>query len=69
MILEVVADYRVWIWHAYFGVVGSNNDINVLQPLPLFNEQCLGVGSTISFVANDNQHEEERECKESAVQN
>ena len=30
MILEAVVDYRLWIWHAYFGVAGSNNDINVL---------------------------------------
>ena len=56
MILEVVADYRLWIWHAYFGVVGSNNDINVLHSSPLFNEQCRGVGPAISFVVNDNQH-------------
>ena len=56
MILGVVADYRVWIWHAYFGVTGSNNDLNVLQSSPLFNDQCNGVGLAISFVANGNQH-------------
>ncbi|XP_047979015.1 uncharacterized protein LOC125220930 [Salvia hispanica] len=28
MILEAVADHRLWIWHEYFSVVGSNNDIN-----------------------------------------
>ncbi|XP_047942625.1 uncharacterized protein LOC125189386 [Salvia hispanica] len=54
--LEVVADYRLWIWHAYFEVVGSNNDINVLQSSPLFNDQELGVGPAVSFVANGNQH-------------
>ncbi|XP_042059572.1 uncharacterized protein LOC121804097 [Salvia splendens] len=52
MILEAIADYRQWIWHAYFGVIGSNNDINVLQSSPLFNEQCWGEGLQISFVAN-----------------
>ena len=57
VILEVVADYRLWIWHAYFVVVGSNNDINVLQSSPLFNEQCLGVGPAINLVANDSQHD------------
>ncbi|XP_047979455.1 uncharacterized protein LOC125221381 [Salvia hispanica] len=35
---------------------GSNNDINVLQSSPLFNDQCNGVGPAISFVANGNQH-------------
>ena len=51
MILEAVADYRLWIWHAYFVVAGSNNDLNVLNSSSLFNEQCQGVGPTISFVA------------------
>ncbi|XP_047942805.1 uncharacterized protein LOC125189585 [Salvia hispanica] len=56
MILEVVADYRLRIWHAYFGVLSSNNDINVLQSLPLFNDECRGEGQEISFVANDTQY-------------
>ncbi|XP_047953946.1 uncharacterized protein LOC125200321 [Salvia hispanica] len=42
MILEAVADYRLRIWHAYFGVAGSNNDINVLQSSPIFNDECRG---------------------------
>ena len=57
IILEAVADYRLWIWHAYFGVAGSNNDINVLNSLPLFNEQCQGIGPAVSFVANGNRHD------------
>ncbi|KAG6410867.1 hypothetical protein SASPL_128938 [Salvia splendens] len=57
MILEAVADYRLWIWHAYFGIAGSNNDLNVLNSSPLFNEQCQGVGPAISFVANGNRHD------------
>ena len=27
----------MWIWHAYFGMPGSHNDINVLDTSPLFN--------------------------------
>ena len=56
-ILEAVADYRLRIWHAYFGIAGSNNDINVLNSSPLFNEQCQGIGPAISFVANGNRHD------------
>ncbi|XP_047979205.1 uncharacterized protein LOC125221125 [Salvia hispanica] len=56
IVLEAVADYRLWIWYAYFGVAGSKNDINVLQSSPLFNDQELGVGPAVSFVANGNQH-------------
>ncbi|XP_047964746.1 uncharacterized protein LOC125209178 [Salvia hispanica] len=56
MILEAVADYRLRIWHAYFGVAGSNNDINVLQSSPIFNDECRGEGPEISFVANGTQY-------------
>ncbi|KAK3229396.1 hypothetical protein Dsin_001277 [Dipteronia sinensis] len=31
IILEDVSDYDLWIWHAYFGLLGTNNDINVLE--------------------------------------
>ncbi|XP_071728417.1 uncharacterized protein [Rutidosis leptorrhynchoides] len=37
IMLEAVASYDNWIWHAYFGVAGSNNDINVLNTSDLFN--------------------------------
>ncbi|KAH9725196.1 Immune-associated nucleotide-binding protein 9 [Citrus sinensis] len=36
IILEAVADYDIWIWHAHFGLSGSNNDINVLEASYLF---------------------------------
>ncbi|XP_071677217.1 uncharacterized protein [Lolium perenne] len=35
IILEAVADHELWIWHAFFGMVGTNNDINVLQRSPV----------------------------------
>ncbi|XP_042005683.1 uncharacterized protein LOC121754377 [Salvia splendens] len=52
MILEAVADYHLRIWHAYFDVAGSNNDINVLQSSHLFNDECRGEGPQVRFVAN-----------------
>lgn len=42
VLLEAVASQDLWVWHAYFGVAGGNNDINVLQWSPLFNEHLLG---------------------------
>ncbi|GJZ33963.1 putative nuclease HARBI1 [Tanacetum coccineum] len=36
VMLEVVASQDLWIWHAFFGVAGANNDINVLDNSPLF---------------------------------
>ncbi|XP_047949251.1 uncharacterized protein LOC125195094 [Salvia hispanica] len=56
MILEAVADYRLRIWHAYFGVARSNNDINVLHSSHLFNDECQGEGPTVRFVANGMQY-------------
>jgi hypothetical protein len=31
IILEAVTSYDLWIWHAFFGLPGSHNDINVLE--------------------------------------
>jgi hypothetical protein len=31
IILEAVASHDLHIWHAFFSVAGSNNDINVLK--------------------------------------
>jgi hypothetical protein len=30
VILEVVASYDLWIWHSFFGMPGTHNNINVL---------------------------------------
>ncbi|XP_071695927.1 uncharacterized protein [Rutidosis leptorrhynchoides] len=38
IMLEAVASYDLWIWHAYFGPACSNNDINVLNQSDLFND-------------------------------
>ena len=35
VILEAIADHSLWIWHAFFGFLGDNNDINVLDRSPL----------------------------------
>lgn len=40
--LETVASQDLRIWHAYFGVIGSNNDINVLDASPMFDKVKLG---------------------------
>ena len=42
IILEAVASHDRWIWHAFFGVAGSNNDINVLNQSTLFVDQLRG---------------------------
>ena len=48
IILEAVASYDLWIWHAFFGLPGSLNDINILDRSPVFQElyDCLLYTST-----------------------
>jgi hypothetical protein len=55
--LEVVASLDLWIWHAFFGVAGSNNDINVLNQSPLFTAQRQGIASEVHFIVNDNKYD------------
>ncbi|KAK2638357.1 hypothetical protein Ddye_026152 [Dipteronia dyeriana] len=45
IILEDVSDYDLWIWHAFFGLPGSNNDINVLEVSHLFVNLAEGGGT------------------------
>ena len=40
VILEAVADQELWIWHAFFGMAGTHNDINVLQCSPANGGTC-----------------------------
>ncbi|XP_076927395.1 uncharacterized protein LOC143590946 [Bidens hawaiensis] len=47
--LEVVASQDLWIWHVYFGVACSNNNLNVLEQSPLFNDIESGVAPDYSF--------------------
>ncbi|GKA80293.1 antagonist of like heterochromatin protein 1-like protein [Tanacetum coccineum] len=51
LMLEAVADQKLWIWHAYFGVPGANNDLNVLYGSPLFDaENCSYRLPSVLFV-------------------
>lgn len=54
--LEAVASYDIWIWHAFFGAAGSNNDINVLDQSPLFTEQLQGRAPAVQFSINGTQY-------------
>ncbi|CAL2233773.1 unnamed protein product [Prunus armeniaca] len=38
-ILEAVASFDCWVWHAFFGVTGSQNDLNVLGQSSVFDEE------------------------------
>ncbi|XP_071740280.1 uncharacterized protein [Rutidosis leptorrhynchoides] len=50
--VEAVASHDLWIWHAFFGMAGSNNDINVLNFSPLFNTIKDGTAPPSPFEVN-----------------
>ncbi|OWZ10117.1 hypothetical protein PHMEG_00017082 [Phytophthora megakarya] len=55
VVLEIVADHRLWISHFYFGSAGSNNDINIINRSPLVNQQVLrgDLFGTFTFKISD----------------
>ncbi|GJR60765.1 ALP1-like protein [Tanacetum coccineum] len=53
ILLEAVASQDLWIWHAFFGVAGSNNDVNVLRQSHVLNDLKVGKAPEVPFVAND----------------
>ncbi|CAN1268340.1 Protein ALP1-like [Linum perenne] len=52
IVLEAVASYDTWIWHAFFGTPGSNNDINTLGVSPLFDQAVRGGLPQVTYVVN-----------------
>ena len=52
IIFEAVANQETWIWHAFFGMPGSLNGINVVNRSPLMNKIANGELPTVQFVVN-----------------
>ncbi|XP_050253758.1 uncharacterized protein LOC126699825 [Quercus robur] len=52
IILEAVASYDLWIWHSFFGLPGSNNDINVLERSHVFFELAQGRAPAVNYSVN-----------------
>nr|GEW72622.1 protein ALP1-like [Tanacetum cinerariifolium] len=50
--LEAVASYDLWIWHAFFGVAGANNDLTVLSHSPLFDDLLDDIAPVVLFEVN-----------------
>ena len=56
IILEIVASYDLWIWHAFFGLPGSHNDINVLERSSVFSELAEGRAPPVNYSINGNNY-------------
>nr|GEY17686.1 hypothetical protein [Tanacetum cinerariifolium] len=53
ILLEAIASNDLWTWHAFFGVSGMNNDVNILRQSPLFNDLKSGRAPDVPFMANN----------------
>jgi hypothetical protein len=52
IILEAIADQSLHIWHVFFGLPGSNNDINVLDRSPSIHNMLTSEATDMRFVVN-----------------
>lgn len=56
IILEAVASHDLWVWHAFFGMPGSCNDINVLHRSPVFDNLSSGHAPEVNFTVNGREY-------------
>jgi len=52
IVLEAVASQDLWIWHAFFGLPGTLNDINVLDRSPVFDDILEGRAPRVRYMVN-----------------
>ncbi|GJS31646.1 ALP1-like protein [Tanacetum coccineum] len=52
IMLEAIASYDLWIWHAFFRVAGANNDLTVLNNSLLFDDLLDDIGPVAPFECN-----------------
>ncbi|XP_070666798.1 uncharacterized protein [Malus domestica] len=56
VVLEAVASYDTWIWHAFFGVPGSQNNITIFGRSPLFNNLTKGKAPQLDYYINGREY-------------
>uniref|UniRef100_A0A0D3E787 DDE Tnp4 domain-containing protein n=1 Tax=Brassica oleracea var. oleracea TaxID=109376 RepID=A0A0D3E787_BRAOL len=56
IVLEAVASYDLWIWHAFFGPPGTLNDINVLDRSPVFDDIINGQAPQVTYSVNGREY-------------
>uniref|UniRef100_A0A0D3E8N0 DDE Tnp4 domain-containing protein n=1 Tax=Brassica oleracea var. oleracea TaxID=109376 RepID=A0A0D3E8N0_BRAOL len=56
IVLETVASYDLWIWHAFFGPPGTLNDINVLDRSPVFDDIINGQAPQVTYSVNGREY-------------
>ena len=56
IILEAIANESLHIWHIFFGLLGSNNDLNVLDHSPLVHNMLIGLACDMTFKVNGQEY-------------
>ncbi|XP_047314307.1 uncharacterized protein LOC124918104 [Impatiens glandulifera] len=56
IILEAVASYDLWIWHAFYGMPGTLNNINVLDRSSISDDIESGEAPAVNFTVNGRQY-------------
>uniref|UniRef100_A0A0D3CMU9 DDE Tnp4 domain-containing protein n=1 Tax=Brassica oleracea var. oleracea TaxID=109376 RepID=A0A0D3CMU9_BRAOL len=56
IVLEAVASYDLWIWHAFFGPPSTLNDINVLDRSPIFDDIINGQAPQVTYSVNGREY-------------
>ena len=56
MILKATASQDLYIWHSFFGIPLSNNDINILHKSPLFDDVIHRRAPSVKFTVNGNEY-------------
>ena len=56
IILEAVASQDLWIWHVFFGIPRSLNDINVLDRSSIFAALAEGRTAPVNYTINGHEY-------------
>lgn len=49
VVLEAIASQNLWIWHAFFGMPGSCNDISIVERSPFIQNVLHNICPSISW--------------------
>ncbi|XP_070675742.1 uncharacterized protein [Malus domestica] len=52
-----LASFDTWIWHAFFGVPGAQNDLNIIAQSPVFNDVLQGKAPKVTYVVNGRKYD------------
>ena len=51
-----MTSFDLWIWYAFFALLGSDNDINILERSPIFSELEQGRAPVVNYSINGHEY-------------